>query len=303
MYMNKILETIRADRSNIKENSLNAYVSNIRKVFIELFNNDIDVKHFNQFVKVRKYLESLTPATRKNIAIAIVILLRAYKVRKSILNKYKKYFEELSIEYENNYNKQLKSAKDEKNWITKEEIDTRLKELESKISKMDMENLSKNDKDIIQQHLVVSLYIGEHIPPMRNDYAGMKISKGPLEDGNYINMKTKQIILRQYKTEKTYGEKKIDIPAHIYDLIERWIKYNPSGYLLANIKQFDPMTKNGLTKYIYKIFRPRKVSTTILRKVYLTTKYPVIYNRKDMKDDAYVMGHSVDTQQSIYTKK
>ena len=46
------------------------------------------------------------------------------------------------------------------------------------------------------------------------------------------------------------------------------------------------MTKNGLTKYIYKIFKPRKVSTTILRKVYLTTKYPVIYNRKDMKDDA-----------------
>lgn len=303
MYMNDIYKTIKNDRSNIKENSLNAYVSNIRKVFSELFENDIDVKHFNKFAKVKKYLELLTPATRKNIAIAIVILLRAYKVNKTILNKYKKYFEELSVDYENNYNKQLKSAKDEKNWITKEEIDVKLKELENKISKMDMEDLTKNDKDIIQQHLVVSLYIGEHIPPMRNDYANMKISNGELEQGNYINMKTKQIILRDYKTDKAYGEKKIDIPLYIYGLVERWIKYNHSGYLLANIKAFDPMTKNGLTKYIYKIFRPRKVSTTILRKVYLTTKYPVIYNRKDMKDDAYIMGHSVDTQQSIYTKK
>ena len=141
--MNVILDTIRTDRSNIKDNSLNAYVSNIRKVFIEVFNGDIDVKHFNQFVKVRKYVETLTPATRKNIIIAIVILLRAYKVNISIQNKYKKYFEELAVEYENNANKQLKSEKDEKNWITKEEIDTRLKELETQILEMDMDNLSE----------------------------------------------------------------------------------------------------------------------------------------------------------------
>lgn len=301
--MNEILKTIREDRSNIKENSLNAYVSNIKKVFTEVFNGDIDVKHLNQFVKVRKYVETLTPATRKNIIIAVVILLRAYKVNTSIQNKYKKYFEELAVEYENNANKQLKSEKDKKNWITKEEIDTRLKELETQISEMDMDNLKRKDKDVIQQHLVVSLYIGEHIPPLRNDYAGMKISTVDLKNDNYINMDTKQIILNQYKTDKAYGQKKIDIPEHIYQLIKRWLKYNDSGYLLVNIKEFDPMTKNGLTKYIYKIFKPRKVSTTILRKVYLTTKYPVIYNRKDMKDDAYVMGHSIDTQQGIYAKK
>lgn len=301
--MNDILKTIKVDRSNIKENSLNAYVSNINKVFKEVFDGDIDVKHFNQFIKVRKYVETLTPATRKNIIIAIVILLRAYKSAPGIQAKYKKYFEELALEYENNANKQLKSEKDEKNWITKAEIDVRLKDLEKQISEMDMNNLNRLDKDIIQQHLVVSLYIGEHIPPMRNDYAGMRISSDDLKIDNYVNMDSKQIILNQYKTDKTYGQKTIDIPPHIHGLMKRWLKYNESGYLLVNIKAFDQMTKNGLTKYIYKIFKPRKVSTTILRKVYLSTKYPVIYNRKDMKDDAYVMGHSIDTQQGVYTKK
>jgi len=301
--MNDIMKTIRKDRSNIKENSLTAYVSNINKVFKEVFNGDIDVKHFNKFVKVRKYVEVLTPATRKNIIIAIVILLRAYKVSTNIQIKYKKYFEELAIEYENNANKQLKSEKDEKNWITKAEIDERLKELEKQISTMDMNNLNRFDKDIIQQHLVVSLYIGEHIPPMRNDYAGMRISNEDLETDNYINMETKQIILNQYKTDKTYGRKTINIPPYIHGLMKRWLKYNESGYLLVNIQAFDAMTKNGLTKYIYKIFKPRNVSTTILRKVYLSTKYPVIYDRKDMKDDAYIMGHSIDTQQGVYTKK
>ena len=109
--------------------------------------------------------------------------------------------------------------------------------------------------------------------------------------------------MNQYKTDKTYGQKIIDIPSHILKLIERWMKYNKSGFLLINIRQSDPMTKNGLTKYINKIFKPKKVSTTILRKVYLSDKYPVVYDRKDMKNDAYVMGHSIDTQQGIYTKK
>ena len=43
------------------------------------------------------------------------------------------------------------------------------------------------------------------------------------------------------------------------------------------------MTNNGLTKYLNKIFKPKKVSTTLLRKLYLSEKYPVIHNRKDMK--------------------
>ena len=63
------------------------------------------------------------------------------------------------------------------------------------------------------------------------------------------------------------------------------------------------MKKNGLTKYLNKIFKPKKVSTTLLRKLYLSEKYPVVHNRKDMKKDAYVMGHSVSTQQGIYRKK
>lgn len=301
--MNTIEKMIKDSRSNIKVNTLNAYVTNIHKVFKEVFNNDINTDNFNKFSKVKKYLETLNLATRKNILVAIIVLLQAYNTPSHILKKYNTYFKELSIEYENNYNKQIKSDKEKLNWVTKTEIDNKLKSLEILIDKMNMDKLSKNDKDIIQQHLVISLYIGEHIPPIRNDYAGMKISNTELKKCNYIDLNNNQIILNNYKTDKTYGTKKINIPTYILELITRWIKYNDSGYLLINIRQGDPMTKNGLTKYLNKIFKPKKVSTTILRKVYLSNKYPVLYNRKDMKNDAYVMGHSIDTQQSIYTKK
>ena len=48
--METIKKKIQVSRTNITENSLNAYLSNIRKVFKEVFKNNIDMKHLNQFV-------------------------------------------------------------------------------------------------------------------------------------------------------------------------------------------------------------------------------------------------------------
>jgi hypothetical protein len=300
--METIKKKIQVSRTNITENSLNAYLSNIRKVFKEVFKNDIDMKHLNQFAKVKKYLEKLTPATRKNVMTALMVLLKAYDTKKGTLNKYKKYFEELVTDYENNYDNQTKSEKENKNWITQEQLTKKIKDLENQIEKFDMSKLTKNQEDIIQQHLLLILYTD--IPPMRNDYAKMKVYHNKeVKNENYIHLKKKIIVLNKYKTSKTYGEKQIEIPNNIIKLIRRWIDITENEYLLINIRDRNPMTNNGLTKYLNKIFKPKKVSTTLLRKLYLSEKYPVIHNRKDMKKDAYVMGHSLETQQGIYRKK
>ena len=41
--MDEIKKKIKEERSNIKENSLNAYLSNIRRIFKDVFNNEIDI--------------------------------------------------------------------------------------------------------------------------------------------------------------------------------------------------------------------------------------------------------------------
>ena len=46
--MEDIKGKIKEVRSNIKVNSLNAYISNIRKVFREVFDNDVNIKHLIQ---------------------------------------------------------------------------------------------------------------------------------------------------------------------------------------------------------------------------------------------------------------
>ena len=300
--METIKKKIQTSRTNIKENSLNAYLSNIRKVFKEVFKNDIDIKHLNQFVKVKKYLDKLNPATRKNVMTALMVLLKAFDTKKGTLNKYQKYFEVLVTDYENNYDKQTKSEKENKNWITQEQLNKKIKDLDNKITQFDMSKLTNNQEDIIQQHLLLILYT--EIPPMRNDYAQMKVYHNKEVKGeNYIHLKKKLIILNKYKTSKTYGEKKIDIPNNVIKIIRRWVNITENEYLLINIRDRNPMTNNGLTKYLNKIFKPKKVSTTLLRKLYLSEKYPVVHNRKDMKKDAYIMGHSLETQQGIYRKK
>jgi hypothetical protein len=300
--METIKKKIQTSRTNIKANSLNTYLSNIRKVFKEVFKNDIDITHLNQFVKVRKYLDKLNPATRKNIMTSLMVLLKAFDVNKRTLNKYQKYFEVLVSDYENNYDNQIKSEKENKNWITWIQLNKKIKDLDNQISEFDMSVLTKNQRDSIQQHLVLVLYT--EIPPMRNDYALMKVYHNKEVKGeNYIHLAKKLIILNKYKTSKTYGEKKIDIPNNVIKIISRWINITENEYLLINIRDGNPMTNNGLTKYLNKIFKPKKVSTTLLRKLYLSEKYPVVHNRKDMKKDAYVMGHSLETQQGIYRKK
>ena len=176
---------------------------------------------------------------------SIVVLLKAYKTSKRTLNKYERYFEELIRDYESNYDKQIKSDKENKNWITSKEIFNKITVFETSINKFDMNNLSKNNKDIIQQHLILKLYTV--IPPLRNDYAMIKVYHSKEVSGeNYINIKNSQIILNDYKTSKTYGEKKIDIPQNILKLIKRWIDITGNEYLLINIRDENPMTKNGL---------------------------------------------------------
>ena len=109
--MDNIKVNIHKSRNNITENSLNVYLSNIKKVFKELFKNDINILHFNKFAKVKKYLNTLTPATRKNVMTAIIVLLKSYDTKKSVLLKYEKYFEEIVSEFENNYDDDHKRGK------------------------------------------------------------------------------------------------------------------------------------------------------------------------------------------------
>ena len=112
----------------------------------------------------------------------------------------------------------------------------------------------------------------------------------------------KYFSLGSYKTDGKYGTKKISIDSKLNTIINRWLLHNKSGFFLVNIRG-GPLSDNSLTKLLNKIFSSsnKKISSTMIRHIYLSEKYKNVQN--EMKNDAAVMGHSVDTQQNIYVKK
>ena len=63
------------------------------------------------------------------------------------------------------------------------------------------------------------------------------------------------------------------------------------------------LSRNALSQLLLKTsqkYMGKNISTTMLRKIYLSSKYANV--KEEMKKDAKIMGHSVSTQQNVYVK-
>lgn len=309
--------------NSIKQSTLDEYILKLYILSKNLFKTSKPSIHFfKDFESIKDYLESNynSDSSKKNFITAILVLIKSFNLSPVIIHKYSSYHKDLSCKINDSYNTNKQSVKEQSNWITRQDIMDKIDSLRSSIP-----SFKQNYRvlvDIIQQHLVLNLYT--QLPPIRNDYANVKvIYEDNLNDMNlnnklynYIDLTNNLLLLTNYKTDKCYGIKQIKLPETLISIISEWMyirkklidKINKndtfySPFLLLNIMSFSPMTKNGLTKYINKIFKPKKISTTLFRKIYLSEKYPVVHTNNEMVKDSYIMGHSVKTQQSIYRKK
>lgn len=321
---------IKKYKSSIKDTSINTYLSSIKKLCKELFNSNIcSLMYFKDYSSIFIYLDTVKSlSTRKNICTAIIILLKSNDLgnvikQESLINEYSRYHKELASKQVDSYLDNEKTDKENINWITQAEIETKINQLLIKLISLDnftqYEGTSRSWIDTFQQYLVLNLYT--KLPPIRNDFANVRITNIPNFkpeniDTNYINFRenidattSADLLLCNYKTAKTYGIKIIPLPSILIELISKFQKaklqvfFKNIDILLINTTNLQPMTKNGLTKYLNKIFYPKKISTTLLRKCYLSEKYPVIHTNRDRLNDSYVMGHSVGMAQNVYIKK
>jgi len=112
-------------------------------------------------------------------------------------------------------------------------------------------------------------------------------------------------ILNEYKTQAKYGEKKIKVEKNnLPSLLRKYIPMLDSEYLFTS-STGKPISRNALTQVLSKTFEKylgKKISTTLLRKIYMSSKYDPDL-QKEMEKDAEIMGHSKETGQLVYTKK
>ena len=100
-----------------------------------------------------------------------------------------------------------------------------------------------------------------------------------------------------------------EIPDELFSIILHYFKHHPllgkKVTIRTNVpflvyQNGEPLSQvNAITRILNKIFG-KKVGSSLLRAIYLTSKYGDV--KKEMKDDAKAMSHSVQTQQTTYVK-
>ena len=115
-------------------------------------------------------------------------------------------------------------------------------------------------------------------------------------------MLKEHFIFNSYKTAKTYGRQMVAIPKELKTLMNKWIKVNPTNYLLFDSNK-NRLSNVKLNQRLNKLFDHKKVGVNQLRHTFLSDKYQEsIETNNKMADDLAKMGSSM-IQEKVYIKK
>jgi integrase len=263
------------------------------------FNNLAWLKNVESVqMRLSEYAES----TQKTMLSTIVSALSLFNQKSS----YKKIFAfwynrmmEKSTEAKN-IDSSIKTPKQEENWLSWNVIlahEKRLAEDSDKIVKQGI--LSIADWNTLLSYMLLSLYT-KFAPRRNQDYQFMKIVKSEKQatnlDFNYYVLDKHEFIFNKYKTAKAHGEQRFDVPDDLVKVIELYLKKHPGVskspyFFLVNHDDTPLPSVNSITRILNRIFG-KNVGTTMLRHIYLSSKYDV----EEMNKDSEQMGHTSGMQ-------
>ena len=307
-----------------KSSSIKIYKEQLKRLYM-IVNIDTAItmeglaKIITNFIDIKKMLDKsesdYSNNTKKNyinnvlnIILYITDIDKYHKLKPAKLDKITdaifQYWQEL-VDKVNNKN--LENTKDPKTHIEPQEFSKVIKEMRKKIDK------SEIDKNTLQDFILLLLYEGKQIAPLRNDYATLHII-GPdeslLSSENYLlcNNGKNEILINCDKVDKKMGTAtyKINKSSILNKYLNKLLEIRKSegnDYLLEN-SNGERMSCNGLTKHLQKIFLTqfgKKISSSSLRHIFISNLSPTLTNKK-LDSISKSMRHSLQTQQNIYKK-
>lgn len=303
-YLNELYKN-----KDITDSSKSLYINKLLAL-----NNKKPIKNLNYLLDIediKSKIAKFKNNTQRSYIVSVCSILKCYLNSNSKVNhKFKKTYDEY-IKLLNNYNELLQDATaitdtEKTNWVTVDIVKDIHNKLKNKVSKM-KSPYDLNDKLISLDLLILSLFYIT-VPRRNADYLLMKVIDNdeiPDDDNyNYLDLKNKKFIFNRYKTARTYKQQIIGIPEELFKIIKNYIDINDikiNEYLLINPKTGQNFTsQNAITVILNRLFE-KKVSSSMLRKLFLTTKYSDTTNELD--NDATKMGTSSSVIRSNYIKK
>jgi hypothetical protein len=147
------------------------------------------------------------------------------------------------------------------------------------------------------------------IPPLRSDYDKIAIYKNEKDviddiDNYLIWNKDPYLVIRKYKTSKTYKDIKIDLPNNLIKEIKESLSVKPRCFLFLQ-KNGEPYDKpNTFNKWANRrlkdLFDKKNISLSTLRHIYITRRDLKLEEKSGLerKEISNIMGHSISTQQN-----
>lgn len=285
---------IKEKRPNISESSIKTYNSILTSLYNKIFKTkEIEIDKFNDTKDILEHLKSLEPNKRKTILSALVVITDNKAYRELMLEDIKDYNKE--------QNKQVKSDNQQESWVSKDVITSLYDKLKKQATiEYKKENKSMSDFQDIQNYVILSLLGGIYVPPRRSkDFVDFKLKNIDKKMDNY--MEKNNLVFNSYKTAKTYGTQKIEMPKELKAILTKWKSINPTEYLLfdSNLKQ---LTNVKLNQRLNKLFG-KKVSVNQMRHTFLSDKYADMIDKKnELTKDMKQMGSST-LQEKLYIKQ
>ena len=304
-------------RPSLKTNTIKQYTTNLNKLK-KMFDTD-NYDFLKKPEDVMDKLSDLHYLSQRNILNAVIVLLMALNDDKKydeLLEEYGKLRDELNNKYNDEQKSGVISDKQSKNFATTEEVFNMINEMADELKplkKKSNDNITKKEKQLLQAYVLFNIYARM---PFRNDVAGMmsinqaaykKLSDEEKKENNYLVVPSKgnlYFVLNKYKTSKKYEE--LDLKIEDKDLrkiLSYYLKVNGMGVLFKTSTD-KPLTRIELSKVLLKYskkYMNKSISTTLLRKIYLSSKYGNM--KEELEKDNKVMGHSKQVALDTYVKK
>jgi len=274
-------------------------------------------KHWEKLMQVIGVSKSIH--TKKNRYAVLKIWCEMHDLPEKYSKQLQEKIDNLVEEVNNQYSTNMKTEKIEKNWVSVQELKSTVETLKSKVLPAEAIDTYNEFRALIK-YLVLLIHVSM---PLRNDLACAKVlltnevpksNSGEKRENNQIiinkSKKTAKLILNDYKTAGTYGQKILDFPPEIAKEIIKWypviIRMSPKSWLIPDRDDPDKcISRVTYTKLFNSIFSDtgKKVSTTQIRRTVVSDLYDVDENENKKKENlANTMGHSIETAQKVYAK-
>jgi len=291
--MSTLQEKIKQLKPNLKESSINLYITNLKKIYREIECNgrkeqicNFDNLNFlNDYERVMQTLEDENANTKKNRLIAIVVSLQATKANPKLIEKYTKEMIELAEQSNEKYKKQEKTEKQKENWVDYEDLVNLANEMLARLknnSILSKDELTRAEYNLLQEYILIRFYLSF---PLRNDLADVKVISDKSEDNKkdnflFVDGDNISLLLNDYKTVKTFGPQEYNIDKKFSKIIRIFLKHNKSGFFITKSNRTEAITPNGITKLLNRLFKRelnKTISTSMIRHITAT------YDRKNDK--------------------